>query len=198
MKAKDNPFRSSILDSLPFIFNKGNMNTIINTLEHNNWKGAIVGPKGTGKTTLLEQIGETLTARGFKITTVRGEKLGILKLIAYFFKRQPNSILLIDAAENLSIFSSLLLTPAAFLQGGVLITAHQQSLMPTLYICEPSLETLYYLTSLIIGKSNTIDRHYLQFLFEENHGNLRNVFIKLYREFAEDQLVTTTRKVINE
>ncbi len=63
--ACDNPFASDRLAQLHYRFIDGSWKTLLERLEAVTWRGTIVGPPGSGKSILLEQLVPRLKERGF-------------------------------------------------------------------------------------------------------------------------------------
>lgn len=107
-----------------------------------NWRGAIVGPHGSGKSTLVETLKPHLAARGFSVaaTALRdGER----RLPAGFLRKSLTAVrplVIIDGYEQLSWLSRQLLhwriRRAA---AGLLVTSHAPPALPVLYRTQPSL-----------------------------------------------------------
>jgi hypothetical protein len=58
VKARENPFRSERIESIPYIFPEDDSwELLLRRLGALGFRGAICGPEGSGKTTLLEELG---------------------------------------------------------------------------------------------------------------------------------------------
>lgn len=99
MRARDNPFSSERILSVRFV--EGSWDEFLATLKSWNYRGAIVGPKGHGKTTLLEDLVPRLAALGFN-TRFIGLSSERRKLPASKSPRR-NEVILLDGAEQLSL-----------------------------------------------------------------------------------------------
>jgi len=65
LSAHENPYRTSRLENLRFRFPPGwNMERLLRRLDALGGRGAITGPRGCGKTTLLGELGHALERRG--------------------------------------------------------------------------------------------------------------------------------------
>ena len=52
-KPRENPFRTEITDNITFKFTDNNLDSITTKLRDMDYRAAIIGPHGHGKTTLM-------------------------------------------------------------------------------------------------------------------------------------------------
>src|SRR5688500_14426612 len=104
--ASENPFAKERLERLSFHFSAGDSwEALVSRLAAQRWRGAIVGPPGSGKTTLIDQLVPHLEAKEFRprIFTFRpehtlAEKQATLNQITAL--KAPD-FLLVDGADQL-------------------------------------------------------------------------------------------------
>ena len=148
------------------------------------WQGEIVGPHGSGKSTLVETLKSHLAAAG-RTVSVCTLRAGQRRLPTTFLRqslatRRP--LIVIDGYEQLSWLSRMLLrwrTRRA--ATGLLVTSHAPTGLPTLYHMRPSRQLALDLVSTLtaqnpspISASDVVASH-------ECHGsNLRELLFALY------------------
>lgn len=187
MSPRDNPFRCQLTDSLEYEFEDDmNWPKLLQRLEALRWRGAIIGMHGRGKSTLLDGFACRLQDAGWSTQRLglRSEERNFSKqiwreLLPSFGRRD---FVLLDGAEQLSLWRwkrFLQLTKSA---GGVLIATHRAGRLPTLYECRSSPQLLRGLVERLDPELEFC----AQSLFERNSGNLRNCLRALYDTKAND------------
>lgn len=146
MRARDNPFRVDRLHSLRYRFAEGGWPQVMERLAAAGGRGAVVGAKGHGKTTFLLELGDRLKAFGVAVDRVRirpeDGAAGIREVGRSLARRVPGSTLLVDGAGALPAdfwSASLEGSPGG---GGVVVTSHVESALPTVHRCETSKDLL--------------------------------------------------------
>lgn len=137
--------------AIDFQFGRGeSAERLIARLAVANWRGAIVGPHGSGKSTLIETIKPWLAAAGFDVASValrEGERRlprGFLR--ASLAAARP--LVIIDGYEQLSWFHrSLLHLRVRRAAAGLLVTSHERTRLPTLLRTVPNLALAQCLVS---------------------------------------------------
>jgi len=172
---------------LPFIF-EGEINCdaslekLLEKLVKLNYRAAITGAHGRGKSTLLYQLAIALKARGWSTHILKLDSSN-RNFEREVWRRLPafnsHDFILLDGAEQLAMWRwnrFLNLTKSA---GGVLITSHRNYLLPTLWECRSSPQLLH---ALIIYLDSTHDENEAptEALFKKHRGNLRNALRELY------------------
>ncbi|MCG8584062.1 MAG: AAA family ATPase [Pirellulales bacterium] len=190
--ARDNPFAVDRVLRVRYHFAKGSIEELCTRLESANWCGAIVGPHGTGKTTLLEDLADHLRRQGWR---VRGARLTTERpsfdrssLKRLFADAGPRDIIALDGAEQLSRFAWRRFQRRARGAGGLIITSHRAGLLPTIRNATTSLETLNYVVEQLVPAPSHAVRDEAQRLFAEHGGNIRDVIRSLYDAWAQGQI----------
>ena len=183
MKAQDNPFTSRRVEALPFEWVYTSESEMLSRVEKLNYRAAIVGAKGTGKTTLLEYLQKTFTEKGFDVRLVRlCEENRIINFDEW--KKATNmlsqkSIILLDGLEQLPYIRWLHFKFATRNALGLIATTHNEGRLPTLVNHITTPELLKTLLSKLIDTTN-IENSKLQSLFQKHNGNIRNIFFEMY------------------
>jgi ABC-type hemin transport system ATPase subunit len=175
MRAHENPFRISRAQALPF-HGPLSLNQIVARLATLGYRGAIVGPEGSGKTTLFRELEAELTAAGLRTKLVRFDDLALLHRL------NQETILMIDGAEKLPwpVHAFLALTTAR-----LVVTAHGgRAGLPVLLECTASQDLMEELLIELAGRDPALVAR-AKMLFQEKRGNVREVFGALYDVLAE-------------
>ncbi|MDA7503691.1 AAA family ATPase [bacterium] len=187
MKAKDNPYRVERIHSLPFLFSDQDFDRFYQVVEDHNFRGAIVGPHGSGKTTLVENLIKEFQSRQIQITHCRlkddGQSANYIRLRKWIDQAPSDSILILDSAGLLSWWKWRGLLKESAKYKGLIITTHQPGRLTTLINTKPTFETLQsVIVHLKIAESPS--KSHLIELFNKHRGNIRECLRELYDEFA--------------
>jgi len=182
MRARDNPFAADRVQSIRYELPEGRAAALLARLERLRYRAAIVGPHGTGKTTLLEDLEAPLVRLGFRVIHLRldsGHRRfppgSLSRLRATLDARD---LVCLDGAEQLGRLAWMTFRWRTRRAGGLLITSHRPGLLPTLIACTTSPELLDRIVRRLAppaGIGPAPDD-----LFARHHGNLRNALRELY------------------
>ncbi len=147
-------------------------------------RGAIVGPHGHGKTTLLEDLAPRLEAHGFQVRTISlreahprldQEDRTVVRSLG------PRDVLFLDGAEQLGWLSWMEVRLRTRQAGGLVITSHRPGLLPTLFECETTPELLAGIVSELLdgGEEPEVEE-----LHARHRGNVRDALRELYDRWA--------------
>ncbi|HEX3871085.1 MAG TPA: hypothetical protein VHV77_11645 [Pirellulales bacterium] len=147
-------------------------------------RGQIVGPHGSGKSTLIASLASALTSRGYELLTVTLHA-GQRRLPCPLPRRPQNAkplVVVIDGNEQLGRFSAWWLRRTCARRGfGLLVTTHRACTLPLLYTVEPSLSTTLKLFEHLLPESdNRIASADVEALYARHRGNVREVLFGLY------------------
>ena len=151
--------------------------------------GQIVGPHGTGKSTLLKAISDEMRRQGETVVEVvlrdRQKKLPPELHERLRELRGKIFVLTIDGYEQLSFFERLRLRWIRIRRRcGLLITVHRPVAgWPILYETSPDFETLKRVLRHLLRGETLISAESLDTLYKKHHGNLRLILLDLYDEW---------------
>jgi len=184
MKARENPFRSERLDALRYRLGESEWERMLERLDTLGGRGALVGPQGTGKSTMLREVGGRLEARGIDVLRIRLDD-EMPTIAARVWRRlvATRSFVLLDGAERLSAPAWLALRLATARAAGLVVTTHGPGRLPTLHECRTSTNLLAGLVAELLGP-NALPHDELVSLFAEHGGNIRDALRALYDRHA--------------
>jgi hypothetical protein len=181
--AHENPFRSSRIEALPFRSPEINLPSLLTRLETSGGRGSLIGPKGSGKTTLIEALASELRDNGTPTTVLRLTTEQRRTAWRKWFRIPHGHALLIDGAEQLPgpVWWWIRLT--SFRRPYLVTTSHKQPHLPLLHTHTTSPELLSHLLSELM-ESPPPD-HDIRNLFLRHNGNLRRCFRDLYDSVSQ-------------
>ncbi len=192
MKARENPFRSERILQVRFrleAIEAGlTREELAQRFENLGRRGAIVGPHGHGKTTLLEDLAIHFQKRGDETLFLRlsREKRCFSRAEWQQIRNiAPDTILLLDGAEQLSRLDWARFKHVSQNAGGVLLTSHRAGLLPTLLECRTSPQLLRELLQQILGNDAALWEVECEALWQRHRGDLRLALRELYDVHAD-------------
>ncbi|MCB9689532.1 MAG: hypothetical protein H6735_31130 [Alphaproteobacteria bacterium] len=175
MSAATNPYRSSRLEALAY---RPAVDLVQRALDLG--RSAIVGPMGTGKTTLLGELGQGLRARGLRVSTatVRRDERGCVEPPVLPGAADPGHAWLIDGLDLLAPWTRARWWWAS--RGAVVVVAAHRPLgLPVLHRTRPCADALASLVEELAGPSAP-SRAWLEERLRARDGNAREVLFELY------------------
>jgi hypothetical protein len=169
-------------------------------------RGAIIGPHGTGKTTLLVHLLPLIGQVRYRhcidqLLQINESPEANLVWLQLRAKHQPwrtilNSrphwgrgrILILDGFEQLSWLARLWVIFATRLrESGLLVTAHKPVALPTLYRTNMALETAIEVIRHVHPEwhGDELQASELRQLLRKHHQNLREVMMEMYDAFEQ-------------
>ncbi|HNR99840.1 MAG TPA: hypothetical protein PKX48_02490 [Planctomycetota bacterium] len=192
MRARDNPFRAERIEALRFRFDGEDLAAVLARFASMRHRGVLVGPRGSGKTSLREEIERALAARGWRTRAfvLRDDApLPAAEFARLLEDAGPRDLLGIDGLDRLPFPAWRRLRRAARRAGGILATSHLHGRLPVLYEHRTSPALLRELVTELAGApaaaflADRCDR-----LFALCRGDIRACLRALYDEAAEGRI----------
>jgi hypothetical protein len=158
---------------------------LVDHLAAQDWQGEIVGPHGSGKSTLIETLRHTLLAWGRHVTAIalhngqhwlpRGELRRAFS--------PPRPLVLIDGYEQLNWFARVWLRwRCRRSRAGLLVTSHRMTGLPLLIRLEPDLDSIQQVVAALTEDRQTRVTSADIIASHDCHGsNVRELLFDLYK-----------------
>lgn len=182
-----NPFSTRFIrpGAIPYLLPTGiTLESLVERLAAQNWRGAILGPHGSGKSSLIAALLPLLIARGRHVIHQQlhgGERqLRWSELNSAAWTSQ--TLVIIDGFEQLSSWQSLLLRARCRLSGaGLLVSAHQPVGLPSIYETNPTPDlTQRVVRQLLPPEDDRLQAIDIETEFAKHPGNIRETLLGLY------------------
>lgn len=189
LPASENPFASEYVDSVPYLFVTENRQHHLSRLAALNYHAAITGPRGTGKTTLLDHTAQWLTSVAAgpvsRVCISRCPDQHARLVTDLVDQKRRGCILLVDGMERLSLANRYrLLASRRSGRGGLLVTRHRRGILPTWIHCAGSSPVLSYVLDHLVEDLDSQLRREADERLQANGGNVRDVLRYLYDQYA--------------
>jgi len=150
---------------------------LIEQLRAQNWQGQIIGPHGSGKSTLVAALAAELVAAGRKVVQTKG-----LEPRATNEVLDSNTQVIVDGFEQLSWWARRTVKQHCRRRGaGLLVTAHTDVGLPTLIRTEPTLELASAIVNRLLPAGDVpIEPDDIARAYESAGGNIREMLFGLY------------------
>lgn len=189
-----NPFSTRFVrpGALPFLFSNGETaERLADRFVAQGWQGQIVGPHGTGKSTLLAALVPCIERGGRKtlrfalhdgerrLPITREQRLAL----------SADDVLVIDGFEQLSAFNRWRIARFCRRRGvGLLATAHADVGLPELYRTETNRELARQIVAALGASHESISPAEVDAAFSAHRGDLRETLFALYDLYEQRQL----------
>jgi energy-coupling factor transporter ATP-binding protein EcfA2 len=132
VNARENPFRSERIEALAFRYLDGDEPTLLAKLDAASWRGAIVGPRGSGKSTLVRLLAREVESRGGRplVVALSDERRTLPP--GRLAVATPATVLFIDGFDLLG-FTDRLRIRRLTRVGGLVVTAHGDCGLRTIF-----------------------------------------------------------------
>ena len=187
--ASDHPLRISQLERLLFRLPAefGGWPAVQAKLERLNYRAALVGPHGSGKTTCLLELARRQRQSGRRVEVLFTNAESGAKIPAEWRETladvDEDALVIADGYDVLSMRHRWLLRTRLRPRGGLLVTAHRRAALPTLMRTRVTPALLGELADALYAEhpdARPSDATLAQQL-AQCHGNAREVFRRLYR-----------------
>jgi energy-coupling factor transporter ATP-binding protein EcfA2 len=182
-----NPFSTRFIrpGAMPFLFPPAmDVERLVVRMREFNWRGAIVGPHGSGKSTLVESLRAELLRAGRRIIRAALHD-GQRALPGDLLASRPwdsDTILILDGYEQLSVWNRHRLERDVGRAGcGLLVTSHRPTQLPELYRTAVDCELLERIVKRLVadGQSRISDDD-IRHVFSLHGQNAREALFALY------------------
>lgn len=190
--ARDNPFRTERVLAYRYRLSADEWEPLLERFAALGYRASLVGPQGTGKTTLREDIERRMRDRGWDI---RGVHLCRQQPRLSFEQQErirhagPSSLVTVDGAEQLGWLAWRWLRRATRRAGGLLVTLHRERGLPVLHYHRPEIDVVRAIVSELAGPdiTLTLDKD-LREMYAVYGGNTRDVLRELYDRWADGRI----------
>ena len=182
-----NPFSTRYVrpGALPFVFRSGeSAQALVLRLREKNWWGEIIGPHGSGKSTLVAALVTEMHAAGreIRLHAFHDDIVSFAGLSPRALDLHPTAVLIIDGYEQLSLWQKLRLRHSCRHAGcGLVVTAHQSAGLPELYrtVVTPDIAAGVF-AALTRDRTALVTSSELPQCLAARNGNLRDALFDLY------------------
>jgi hypothetical protein len=184
-----NPFATRFTrpGAIPYIFPPGQSAVgLLDSLRNHDWWGEIIGPHGSGKSSLLAELLPLLDAAGRRVEVFglhQGDRtLPFSKADVRTWNEETQVV--VDGYEQLSWWSKRRLQSQVKAQrAGLLITAHQPMGLPPLFTTQPTLELARQIVENLLAGTDgngVLSHEDVAAAFSAHGANLRELLFSLY------------------
>ena len=181
LRAKDNPFAVDRIQQIRYEASEESWESLLTRLAAMDYRGAIVGPCGSGKTTLCETLQSRLQQDGlqtqalFVSLDIHMTWQDMQAVLA-----RPYDVLLVDGADHLPYWTwHRLKRRVLSRKRGLIVTTHQPGLLATWHECRPSPALLERIVTRL-APDHVIPKAQFNDLYDRCQGNIRDALRQLY------------------
>jgi hypothetical protein len=183
--AKNNPFATSRVLQVRYTPQGCSWDDLLERLESMQYRGAIVGACGTGKTTLIEDMHQRLRQQGLSCRSifVTIDVKVPFKKIRQTLNTETFDVLLIDGADHLNKLVWRWIKGATKRRNiGLVVTSHTPGMLPTLIECSTSAKLLSDIVTRLTPNTSDpqLDARRIEDVYHKHNGNIRDALRQLY------------------
>ncbi len=188
LPARANPFRADRIEALRYRLDEAQWRTLLARFVAHNRRGLLVGPHGSGKTTLREELERRLRAEGLDVRSlVLGDDRRVTwaNLRTLIADADARTIISLDGIDRIGAVWWWRLRQATRRVGGILATSHVRGRLPVLHRHETSAALVRDLVGELTDAATATALHdRCAALFERHRGDVRACLRSLYDEVA--------------
>jgi hypothetical protein len=182
VNAGENPLRSELIERLPIRFEAGSWSEMLKRVQQLNFRAAIVGSKGSGKTCLLEQLHQRIGQHYLNLPLDR--RLHDDQMRAALDASENGNVVLLDGIERLGFWQRQKLFARTKSGPGLIVTVHHPCRLPTWIRFRTNIGLMkQLLNDLDIATPEVLEAG--EIAFRNAKGNMREAFRSLYDQFAD-------------
>jgi len=184
-----NPFTARRIrpGTIPFLFgddDRDEPQQLVDRLAECNWRGQIIGPHGTGKSTLLETLEAPLDKAGRFLLrfTLHADERRMPAGWRSQIRGNTNTQVVIDGFEQLGFFRRRLVRAiCTWHRAGLLVTAHESVGLTTIHQTFSSFTLAErVLENLLPDYRRHLDSEAIKQSYQRHQGNIREVLFDMY------------------
>lgn len=181
----DNPFASHRVEGLPYRHRGSSLPDLERRLTALGGRAAVVGPKGSGKTTLTWELATRFDGDAVRVA-IPAACPHPWQVVRSQLPRPVSGghAVFVDGAEQLGPFGWRRLLHATRYAAGLVVTLHRAGRQPTLTECRTDPALLLELVRELAPDDAPRFEPHLEELFGRHRGNIRLCFRELYDLFA--------------
>jgi energy-coupling factor transporter ATP-binding protein EcfA2 len=195
LPARANPFRADRIEALRFRFVDHDWSTVFTRFVANGRRGVLVGPHGSGKTTLREELERQLRSDGYCVRAlVFGDdrRVNWAELSACLDGADQRTVLSLDGLDRIGAVTWWRLQRATRTLGGLLATSHVRGRLPLLHHHRTDSALLMKLVGELVSPTTVeLLRERCATLFQQHHGDIRACLRAMYDHVADSATLTT-------
>jgi ABC-type glutathione transport system ATPase component len=180
VRASQNPFRVEQVHKLPYQLQGLAWDELLDRCALANYRGAIVGAHGAGKTTLIIELARRLRNAGQEVTELFTNSDAGFALPLAWRNADCNSIVMGDGYDSLNIANRLWIRRR---YTRLIVTSHTRCALPTLHICEARADVLAWAANELSGQQVSHDA--ADALLIAHNRNMRDVLRTLYDQAGQ-------------
>ena len=188
LPARDNPFRATCIERLPFRLDDADWLPLMTRFQAHHWRGVLVGPHGSGKTTLREELERRLSRCGWQVRSWvlgDGHRITWAEVRSFATDRGERTLLSIDGLDRIGVLSWWRLQRMLQPNVGILATSHVHGRQPTLHQHQTTPGLLHDLVAALTAPTVALAlRARCTELYALHHGNVRACLRDLYDDWA--------------
>jgi hypothetical protein len=195
-----NPFSTCFVrpGQIPFLFQGAeSATTLVERLSAERWQGQIIGPHGTGKSTLVAMLATACETAGRRpwLARLRDGQRRLSGNWASAVEQCGASLVIIDGYEQLPRWRRWWTRRCCRRRGWrLLVTAHADVGLPTLYRTDSSIEMAQAIVGhLLAHRATQLDDRTVAEVFLSSGGNLREVLFALYDRYEHGNATVLRR-----